>query len=66
MRCLSCNKNMNDREANRKYLNHQEIKNPEDKYIHLCDGCLSESDLAFDEPNNLPEIDYDLDGDSAE
>lgn len=66
MRCLSCNKNMNDREANRKYLNHDQIKNPEDKYIGLCDGCLAESDLCYDEPNNLPEINYEESSDYTE
>lgn len=47
MKCLSCDAVMNDKEANRKYLNHEEIKNPEEKYIGLCDRCLSDSDLVY-------------------
>jgi hypothetical protein len=47
MRCLSCNANMSDREANRKYLNWREIKNPEARYIGLCDICLDASDMDY-------------------
>lgn len=47
MRCLACNKELSDKEANKKYVNHEEIKNPEDKYIGLCAHCLSsDEDLA--------------------
>lgn len=50
MRCLACNAELSDKEANKKYANHEEIKNPEDKYIGLCSRCLSdaESDLDTD------------------
>lgn len=41
MRCLACNKELSDNEANKKYTNHAEIKNPEDKYIGLCSCCLN-------------------------
>lgn len=40
MRCLACNKELSDYEANRKYVNHAEIKSPELKYIGLCDECI--------------------------
>lgn len=68
MRCLSCNCELSDREANRKFLEHEEIKNPEDQYVGLCDRCLSDSDLSYynEEPyeiesesnNDLPNIDW--------
>jgi hypothetical protein len=45
MRCLSCNKALSDKEANRKFKNHEEIKNPEDKYMGLCDCCLGGAEL---------------------
>ena len=44
MRCLACNKELSDKEANKKYSNHEEIKNPEDKYIGLCAHCLRSDD----------------------
>lgn len=53
MRCLSCNCNLSDREANRKYSNYEEIKNPESRYIGLCDDCILDVDLAFIEDANL-------------
>lgn len=50
MRCLACNKELSDKEANKKYANHEEIKNPEDKYIGLCSHCLrDEHDDTFSE-----------------
>jgi hypothetical protein len=48
MRCLACNVELTDKEANKKYLNHEEIKNPEDKYIGLCSHCLCDSDGELD------------------
>jgi formate-dependent nitrite reductase cytochrome c552 subunit len=44
MRCLACNVELTDNEAKRKFANHEEIKNPEDKYICLCNNCLSDDD----------------------
>lgn len=44
MRCLACNAELTDNEANKKYSNHEEIKNPEDKYIGLCSHCLRDDD----------------------
>jgi hypothetical protein len=69
MRCLSCNDELTDKEANRKFLDAEHIKNPEDQYIGLCDGCLSHSDLSYynEEPDtaevtNLDDV-LDLTGD---
>jgi len=45
MRCLCCNRAMTVAEANRKYANHEDIQNPEDKYIGLCNVCFSGSEL---------------------
>lgn len=45
MRCLSCNIALTDKEASRKFKNHEEIKNPEDKYIGLCSHCLGTTDI---------------------
>ena len=41
MKCLSCDVILTDKEQIRKYGNHEEIKNPEDKYIGLCTSCFS-------------------------
>lgn len=49
MRCLSCNKNLSDKEASRKFLGWKEIANPEDRYIGLCDDDLRETGLACEE-----------------
>jgi hypothetical protein len=43
MRCLSCNVILDDKEQVRKYKNHEEIPNPEDKYLGLCNRCLGEA-----------------------
>ncbi len=59
MRCLSCNCNLSDREANRKYENWQEIKNPESRYIGLCDDCILDTDLMFEEDPNLSNDDFE-------
>ncbi len=59
MRCLSCNKNLSDREANRKYANHIEIKNPEEKYIGLCDHCLVDTDISIEDRLDLDDTDFD-------
>lgn len=40
MKCLSCDVILNDVEQERKYSNHEEIKNPEQKYIGLCNVCF--------------------------
>lgn len=47
MRCLACDSNLSDREANRKYVNWREIKNTEQRYIGLCDDCICETDLNY-------------------
>ena len=44
MKCLACNTTLNDNEASRKFANHAEIVNPEDKYILLCSNCLSDDE----------------------
>lgn len=43
--CLSCNHILTDDETVRKYDNWEKIKNPEDRYIGLCNKCLRQSDL---------------------
>jgi hypothetical protein len=48
MRCLACNKALNDKEAGRKFKNHEQIKNPESKFLNLCDGCLYGAELDDD------------------
>jgi hypothetical protein len=57
VRCLSCNGNLTDREASRKFDNWRDISNPEQRYIMLCDKCIPETGLegvinplASDEP----------------
>lgn len=45
MRCLACNNNLSDKEGNRKFMNWKEIKNPEERYIGLCNGCLVDTDI---------------------
>lgn len=47
MRCLSCNCELTDKEANRKFLDAELISNPEDRYIGLCDRCLHDSELSY-------------------
>jgi len=39
MRCLACDVILTEPEQERKYKNHEEIKNPEHKYIGLCNKC---------------------------
>lgn len=58
MRCLACDCRLSDREANRKYANYQEIKNPESRYIMLCDDCIQDTDLNF--------VETQLDGEELE
>jgi hypothetical protein len=51
MRCLACNVILNKEEQQRKYTNHEDIKNPEDRYLGLCDCCLgigTDDDLSDD------------------
>jgi hypothetical protein len=60
MRCLACNCELTDNEANRKFANHTEIKNPEAKYVGLCSNCLSDDeDFADDLINPYGEV-YDV------
>lgn len=49
MHCLACNVLLTEAESLRKYANHEEIKNPEDKYILLCDKCLCGAELEDEE-----------------
>lgn len=63
MRCLSCNCALSDREANRKFNNWEEIKNPESRYIMLCDDCMLDTDLTFIEN---PELDDSENADDYE
>jgi hypothetical protein len=53
MRCLSCNVLLDEKEQKRKYKNHEEIKNPEDKYIGLCNRCIADSELEIDDLINV-------------
>lgn len=59
MRCLSCNCNLSDREANRKYDDWEQIKNPESRYIMLCDDCILDTDLLYEEDPNLSNDDLE-------
>jgi hypothetical protein len=45
LRCLSCNAELNAFEQRRKYKEHLEIVNPEERYIGLCDGCFFGGEL---------------------
>jgi hypothetical protein len=56
MRCRACNEAMSDQEAARKYPEPERIKNPEDRYIGLCNPCLKGSDLVEMVP--LEDSDY--------
>lgn len=53
MRCLSCNCNLSDREATRKFEDWEQIKNPEARYVSLCDDCLLDTDIGFIENPDL-------------
>ena len=58
MKCCSCDVVLSDDEQKRKYKNHGEIKNPEDKYINLCNKCFKS---AFFEDDELEYHEPDLD-----
>lgn len=47
IRCLACDENLSDREANRKYVNWRDISNSEQRYIGLCDCCIRDTDLLY-------------------
>lgn len=68
MRCLACNVILSDREASRKFINHAAISNPEDRYIDLCDNCITDTGLNFVEnslnDNTHPDEDFDSEGSS--
>lgn len=51
MHCLACDKMMSDREANRKYQNHEHLKG-EDKYVGLCDRCIEDTGINCEENPN--------------
>lgn len=56
MRCLACNKELSDYEANRKYVNHAEIKSPELKYISLCDNCIYHATEGSEDTFNVDDL----------
>jgi formate-dependent nitrite reductase cytochrome c552 subunit len=47
VRCVSCNKNLTDREASRKYTDWREIQNPEDRFLCLCSKCTADSEIDY-------------------
>ncbi len=52
MHCLACDKLLSDREASRKYEHCEEISNPEEQFIGLCNHCLKDTDITFSENTN--------------
>lgn len=58
MRCLACNDNLTDKEAGRKYTHWREIKNPEERYVGLCTGCLKEAGIEVLENPLLEDVVY--------
>lgn len=46
MKCRCCDVILNDSEAKLKYENSEEVSNPEDRYIGLCNRCLRETDIS--------------------
>ena len=40
MKCLACQNILTDVEQKRKYSNHEDIKDPEARYIGLCNKCF--------------------------
>lgn len=61
MHCRSCNKILTDEEASLKYDGWEEIKNPEERYIELCNKCIRASDLAhYVTDEYIEEVDYDF------
>lgn len=61
--CKACNRILNDEEASIKWHNHEEIKNPEDRYINLCTKCLRSSDLTEYADSDYEEVESELDTD---
>jgi hypothetical protein len=59
MHCLSCDVILTDKEQQKKYKNHEEIKNPEEKYINLCNRCLSDAHFDDDELEAYIPDDYE-------
>lgn len=47
MKCQSCDKILSDKEAGRKFSFWREMKNPEERYIGLCDVCLKMSEVNY-------------------
>ncbi len=64
MKCLSCDRILSDRESSRKFTNWREMPEGEDRYIGLCDRCIVDTDLHFDE--NTLANDEDLNEDTEE
>ena len=62
MKCLSCDVILSEPEQKRKYKNHEEIKNPELKYIGLCNRCYK-SAMFDDEELEAHAILTDIEGD---
>lgn len=52
-RCRCCNRKLSDREMTRKYVNHEEIRHPEDKYVMLCNSCFNGTSILLAEVNPL-------------
>ena len=62
MKCCSCDVVLSDDEQKRKYKNHEEIKNPEDRYVGLCNRCFKNAffeneELEYHEPTLMEEGD---------
>ena len=62
MHCLACDTMLSDMEANRKYSSWREIKNPEERYIGLCNDCINTTDLKVIASPNGEEVIFDEDG----
>jgi hypothetical protein len=58
LRCLACNGNLSDKEAGRKFSNWRLIKNSEERYIGLCTGCISDTDLMVVDNPLLDDVVY--------
>lgn len=50
-RCRSCNRILSSRETTRKFDNWEEIKNPEYRYIGLCNSCFHDTPILLAEIN---------------
>jgi hypothetical protein len=55
MRCLSCNKNLNDREATRKY----ETGPFAGQFVDLCNRCIIDVPIDTTENDSIPAEEYE-------